>query len=393
MAAPAFVNSAQPTAIDGYLGGGSTATMPLPGSRGAGNLLVALITMTGTPSMPSGWTLKHLSATAAVAYARVDGTTITTGSGALNAAFGDGGSAVYYTGCIVQVSGALASGDPFDGVTAGTTTATTTAALSLTTTVAETLLLLGAGNLTNIAVTAAPTGMTMNSSAVSYQHVAYGVLAAAGASGTKQATYGSAINNWSELVAIKPVAVAAKQGSATGAWSAAGTATGTRTPKGAATGGWSASGTATGQKTPQGSATGSWSVSGTATGTRTSQGVASGGWATSGTAAGESADPPATGSATGGWSAPGTASGVTAYLGSATGSWTVGGTASGSTVRSGAAPGAHSWIGTATGAAVEVAQIPRRPEATLVDPEQTATITRTTAEATIRNPETKAVLT
>lgn len=135
-------------------------------------------------------------------------------------------------------------------------------------------------------------------------------------------------------------------GSATGSWSAAGTASGQITRHGSATGAWSASGSATGEKDTSGSATGSWSASGSATGGIAQTGSATGSWGAAGTASGQTLH---TGAATGSWSATGAAAGTSQHRGTSTGAWSTTGSAAGSTDREGSTTGSWEADGTGSG--------------------------------------------
>jgi hypothetical protein len=203
MPAPTLVNFVTAST---YLAGATSAVVTLPGNRVKGNLIVVTFLANGTPVMPgTNWTLKYAHGTAhAIAYARVDGTVITEGSGALTVTFPIGGSAAYYTWISHQINGALQEGDPFD-VFNTTNVAATSITLAVTTTSPNTLLLQSVGKLNNQIL--ASSTMTAHSTAAAYMHAASAAQAAAGASGNKTMTFGSASNMWGMLMAIKPASL------------------------------------------------------------------------------------------------------------------------------------------------------------------------------------------
>lgn len=183
---------------------GSSAAVDLPSSLVTGNLLVACIACEGTLSA-SGWTSVTSGADdQSLAWRRVDGSE---GSTATFTASGG----VLYAAQVLQISGAIETGDPIDVWTsAHGLSSTTTAAISVTTTVDHTLL--GLHVFTPSAdrtVTADPSGMTAIDGAVNQRsHVFTGPQSTAGASGSKQATINSANNNDTLLFAILPGASA-----------------------------------------------------------------------------------------------------------------------------------------------------------------------------------------
>lgn len=160
---------------------------------------------------------------------------------------------------------------------------------------------------------------------------------------TVTATYATA--NGKGIVAVE--LSEALSGSATGAVSWAGTATGKRVPKGAATGAVSWAGAATGARASRGAASGTVSWAGTATGARSSSGSAAGAVSWAGAATGARAS---AGAAAGTVLWEGTATGARASSGAAAGTVLWEGEATGATVHAGSAAGTITWVGAATGA-------------------------------------------
>lgn len=118
------------------------------------------------------------------------------------------------------------------------------------------------------------------------------------------------------------------------------------TPEGSASGGWTASGTASGSAARSGSASGGWQAGGLASGEHEAAGSASGGHEWAGTASGER---DSAGSATGGHEWGGTATGSIAHRGVASGAHEWSGSAGGEVERAGSASGSHVWSGSAQG--------------------------------------------
>jgi len=183
------------------------------------------------------------------------------------------------------------------------------------------------------------------------------------------ATTGTWDLHWDDLALSDTLEWIFHAGSASGTWTFAGTASGTRTPKGSAAGTLAYVGTASGVRTPKatadgtlaysgtasgvrapvGSATGTLDYAGTASGLTTHSGTAAGSWSFTGAAEGEAPASAASGSASGTLAWSGTAVGTTARRGSATGSVAYVGTAAGITARSGSSSGAWAYVGSAVG--------------------------------------------
>lgn len=145
-----------------------------------------------------------------------------------------------------------------------------------------------------------------------------------------------------------------------GAWGFAGTATGARASRGVATGTLAFTGTAAGKRATRGTASGAFTFTGTATGKKAARGTAEGSVAWSSNAVGSAptvggADGSASGAVAWGGVAVGrkqprgTTSGVVAYTGTAVGGRTVTGSASGAVTWVGTAAGKRVTRGTATG--------------------------------------------
>lgn len=202
--AVAFVNASA------YQSSGvNTLAVNMPASIVAGNLLLVFLRFSGTtaPTAPAGWTMKASDTTHKVAVAY----RIATGSEAASYTFTCGVGQIFSDAFSVQISGAVASGDPFDGaVQMGSSNGVltlTSAALSLTTTVANAYLFyVDMKNGATRTLSSAPTGMTNRGPASQPDRLHYFdmVQAAAGASGSKQATYTTTSLHYDLLMAILP---------------------------------------------------------------------------------------------------------------------------------------------------------------------------------------------
>jgi hypothetical protein len=138
------------------------------------------------------------------------------------------------------------------------------------------------------------------------------------------------------------------EGTASGSWTFAGSASGQKHPEGTASGSWTFAGTASGLTDREGIATGGFNFAGTASGDTPHEGTATGSHAWAGGATGETHPE---GSTTGGWQFAGTASGSADREGTAAGSWNFAGVADGTNGEGNRATGAWNFAGTATGAA------------------------------------------
>jgi hypothetical protein len=177
--------------------------------------------------------------------------------------------------------------------------------------------------------------------------------------GTGVITAGSlaigAYNDGSSTVVLDDITyydAAVSEGTGTGSWSFAGTATGNSTRSGTATGAAAFTGAATGTTQKRGTAVGGLTYTGTATGSTVQTGTATGSIAWTSEAAGTTAK-------------RGTSSGLTTWAGAAvgdapvpglqdgsgSGSWTYTGTALGTTTKRGTASGSWLYTGTAAGTA------------------------------------------
>lgn len=161
---------------------------------------------------------------------------------------------------------------------------------------------------------------------------------------TFSGTQNSAGVQWALVI---PPGSTPSQGSSTGAWSFAGSATGARAPKATGAGSWSFAGAAVGKRTPKATTSGAWSFAGAAAGKRTPKATASGAWSFAGAAAGVA--PPSRGSGTGSWSFAGAAAGTKVPKAAGTGAWAFSGSAVGQSQRRGTASGSWSFSGTAAG--------------------------------------------
>ncbi len=123
-------------------------------------------------------------------------------------------------------------------------------------------------------------------------------------------------------------------GTASGTYAYTGSATGRREAAGQAAGAHTWTGAATGRRDPSGTAAGIWSYAGTAAGTRPSSGTATGSLTYAGTATGHAPDID---------QPTGTATGATSWTGAATGARPSAGTAAGTLTWTGTAVG-HSGI-------------------------------------------------
>lgn len=185
--------------------GGGTVTLAAPASISDGDLLIAVIAQqSGGSAAPglSGWTVKD----------RYDNGDVilnwlwkraASESGSYAFVSADAG---YQTGCVLRITGAIASGDPFDVVGTGATgTSSTATANSVTTTVAETRLLWLAGFFLGATeVSSPPAGMSGTQGEAFY--IGNREQTTAAATGTAAGTLnGSDI--WSAwMAAIKPPA-------------------------------------------------------------------------------------------------------------------------------------------------------------------------------------------
>lgn len=173
-----------------------------------GDLLVVSFLMNGTPTVPTGWTIKFAGDDAnVVAYARVDGTNIPADDDGQTFVFGNGGGAVYYTHSVGLVRGAEDAGDPFDGaLTLTTGSGASTTAAAKTTTVDDVLLLLMTHQLfVQRTATNVTAPLVLFTGAAGFSHVASAGFPTPGPSGNKTVTYGGATTaNWAQFGAIKP---------------------------------------------------------------------------------------------------------------------------------------------------------------------------------------------
>jgi hypothetical protein len=184
--------------------GDSTCTCSPPSGIANGDLLVGIIVglyqdITSNAAL-SGWTHKHSFVSGetrfSILYKYASGE-----SG--NYAFGMAG-ALFTSGVVLRITGAVTSGDPFDVIGAGSSGLSTTAtAASVTTTVANTLLLWIAGWVNGgTTLSGNPSGMTEHVEATILA-VYSEAIAATGATGTRAGTISNSEDWGAILMAIK----------------------------------------------------------------------------------------------------------------------------------------------------------------------------------------------
>lgn len=155
---------------------------------------------------------------------------------------------------------------------------------------------------------------------------------------------------WVELSA--DLAWQVQGGSGAGAWSFAGTGSGTRSASGSGAGGWSFTGTGSGARASAGSGAASWSFTGAGSGTSTRAGSGSGqvAWAGTGTGSAPTLGA-ATGSGAGAWSFTGSGTGQRSPSGSGGGALAWTGAGSGARTSAGSGDSGTTWVGAGSGTA------------------------------------------
>jgi hypothetical protein len=171
----------------------------VPGSLTPGNLLVAFLSHSGTITTPAGWNEKiEASNNCYLGWRYV------TGSESPSYSFSAPANLII-NGIVLEISGAVSSGDPFDQITTGTNvTNTTTPALSITTGVADTLMFFMSAHFHSETLSTAPSGFTADQAATGFFHTFHKDQPTAGSSGSLTAVYGTTTNHYASLFSILP---------------------------------------------------------------------------------------------------------------------------------------------------------------------------------------------
>jgi hypothetical protein len=189
--------------------GSNTLAVNMPGSVVSSDLLICVLSHGGSNvNMPgtNPWHKKvENSNSICIAYLR--GSEHIANGSPSTYTFGTGNVSAITNAYVIQLAGALQSGDPFDQLTTGATTAvTSSAALSFTTTTADVYLHCADFKSAARTLSTAPTGMTQRAGGAgnSIQHAFDSTQGATGASGTKTSTYTVGSSHSTVLFAVKP---------------------------------------------------------------------------------------------------------------------------------------------------------------------------------------------
>lgn len=248
MAAATVVSTTTP-----QTGSAPTMAVDMPASVDADDLILVWLSLSGImstmPGTPNAFTLK-LTGDSNQVWAYLRGAEhIANGSPATYTFTTSGGTIT--RGMASRINGALASGDPFNATPAvGTTTSSaSSAALAVTTTLDDVLLVNYDTKSSSSTNTGTPTGLTLQTPAVSVAHLFAGPQAVAGPSGTKTSTYSTLTNHRSSLVGIAPALP--EEGTFAGSYDFSGAFTGEAGPgEGQFAGDYDFSGAFTGQAPP-----------------------------------------------------------------------------------------------------------------------------------------------
>lgn len=177
--------------------GSSTCITPMPTGIQVGELIKAVFAASGTMSTPTGWALKTNANNVWVFYKYADGT--------------EGASVTFTSTSTIsmyvaeRITGAVTAGDPFDFATiTNGGLGTVSASMSGTTLGTDRLLMLLDAKSAARTPTVDPSGMTLQTTGSWFLHAWHKAQAAAGATGSLQATYsGLAVTHATLLTAVK----------------------------------------------------------------------------------------------------------------------------------------------------------------------------------------------